>query len=141
MSLEGFGQVARSGIARSHGRFIAFYSPILIYLLCVHRMGWGAMPWDSMKSILLPWRFQGWNSDLVASSFTHLAILLAQLLRFFVVDFSLFILLFGFFCLFVFIFFETGFLCVDLAVLELTLYTSLASNSEICLPLPPKCWD
>ena len=28
-----------------------------------------------------------------------------------------------------------------LAVLELTLYTRLASNSEICLPLPPKCWD
>jgi hypothetical protein len=39
-------------------------------------------------------------------------------------------------------FFETGFLCVPLAVLELTLFeTSLASNSEIHLPLPPKCWD
>ena len=37
--------------------------------------------------------------------------------------------------------FETGFLCVVLAVLELTLYTRLASNSEICLSLPPKCWD
>jgi hypothetical protein len=47
---------------------------------------------------------------------------------------------FGFFCLFVcFVcFFETGFLCVALAVLELIL--RLASNSEICLSLPPKCW-
>jgi hypothetical protein len=36
---------------------------------------------------------------------------------------------------------ETGFLCVALAVLELTLQTRLASNSEICLSLPPKCWD
>jgi hypothetical protein len=43
-----------------------------------------------------------------------------------------------FVCLFVF---ETGFLCVALAVLELTLETRLASNSEIRLPLPPKCWD
>ncbi|GAB1291686.1 Zinc finger protein 112 [Apodemus speciosus] len=34
-----------------------------------------------------------------------------------------------------------GFLCVALAVLELTLETRLASNSEIRLPLPPKCWD
>ena len=35
-----------------------------------------------------------------------------------------------------------GFLCVALAVLELTLYTSLALNSqEILLPLPPECWD
>jgi hypothetical protein len=32
---------------------------------------------------------------------------------------------------------ETGFLCVALAVLELT----PASNSEICLFLPAKCWD
>jgi hypothetical protein len=47
--------------------------------------------------------------------------------------FILFFLLFGFF--------ETGFLCVALAVLELTLETWLASNSEISLPLPPKCWD
>jgi hypothetical protein len=38
-------------------------------------------------------------------------------------------------------FFETGFLCAALAVLELTLQTRLASNSEIHLPLPPKCWD
>jgi hypothetical protein len=37
--------------------------------------------------------------------------------------------------------FETGFLCVALAVLELTMWTRLASNSEIHLPLPPKCWD
>ncbi|ERE74288.1 E3 ubiquitin-protein ligase [Cricetulus griseus] len=34
---------------------------------------------------------------------------------------------------------ETEFLCVSLAVLELTLLTRLASNSEICLPLPPEC--
>ena len=34
-----------------------------------------------------------------------------------------------------FFFFETGFLCIALSVLELTLYTRLASNSEICLPL------
>jgi hypothetical protein len=27
------------------------------------------------------------------------------------------------------------------AALELILYTRLASNSEICLPLSPKCWD
>ena len=33
--------------------------------------------------------------------------------------------------------FETKFLCVALAVLELAL-TRLASNSETCLPLPPK---
>jgi hypothetical protein len=34
----------------------------------------------------------------------------------------------------------TGF-CVALAVLELTLYTRLALNSETLLRLPPKCWD
>ena len=46
---------------------------------------------------------------------------------------------FFFVCLhLVFVFFETGFLCVALVVLELT---RLASNSEIRLPLPPKCWD
>jgi len=39
-------------------------------------------------------------------------------------------------CLFGFLFFETGFLCVALAVLELTLKTRLALYSEICLPLP-----
>jgi hypothetical protein len=49
-------------------------------------------------------------------------------------------------CLFVWLvgfcfFYETGFLCVALAVLELTLLTRLASNSEIRLPLPPECWD
>jgi hypothetical protein len=31
------------------------------------------------------------------------------------------------------LFFEIGFLCGAL--------TRLASNSEICLPQPPKCWD
>jgi hypothetical protein len=37
------------------------------------------------------------------------------------------------FC-FVFVFvFETRFLCIVLAILELTLYTRRASNSEICL--------
>jgi hypothetical protein len=45
---------------------------------------------------------------------------------------------FGFWFL---VFFETGFLCVALAVLELTLWTRLALNSEIRLSLPPKCWD
>ena len=45
------------------------------------------------------------------------------------------------FVLFLWFFFETGFLCVALAVLELTLWTRLASNSEIHLPLPPECWD
>lgn len=37
--------------------------------------------------------------------------------------------------------FKTRFLCVPLAVPELTLCTRLASNSEIYLPLPLKCWD
>ena len=40
----------------------------------------------------------------------------------------------------VFWFFEIGFLCVALAVLELTLQIKLALNSEIGLPLLPKCW-
>jgi hypothetical protein len=51
---------------------------------------------------------------------------------------------FLFVCLFFFcfvLFFKRGFLCIALAVLELTLQTRLASNSEICLPLPPECWD
>jgi hypothetical protein len=39
---------------------------------------------------------------------------------------------------FFFFFFKTGFLCIALAVLELTLQTRLASNSEIHLPLPPE---
>ena len=39
------------------------------------------------------------------------------------------------------LFFKTGFLCVPLAVLKLTLQTRLSWNSEICLPLPPKCCD
>jgi hypothetical protein len=42
-------------------------------------------------------------------------------------------------CVCISVFQKTGFLCVALAVLELTLYTSLASNSEI--RLSPKCWD
>ena len=37
--------------------------------------------------------------------------------------------------------FETGFLCVALAVLELTLWTGLTWNSEVHLPLPSKSWD
>ncbi|EDL01979.1 chloride channel CLIC-like 1, isoform CRA_b [Mus musculus] len=36
---------------------------------------------------------------------------------------------------------KTGFICIALTILELTLYTRLASNSEIRLPLPPECWD
>jgi hypothetical protein len=51
-----------------------------------------------------------------------------------------FIYLFIYF-IYLFWFFETGFLCIALVVLELTLKTKLASNSEIHLPLPPKCWD
>ena len=46
-----------------------------------------------------------------------------------------------FVCFVLFLFFETGFLSVALAVLELTLQTRLAWNSEIHLPLPAKCWD
>jgi hypothetical protein len=38
-------------------------------------------------------------------------------------------------------FFETGFLCVALAVLELALETRQASKSEIYLSLPPEWWD
>ena len=55
----------------------------------------------------------------------------------------LFITLFYFFILFyLFILvFQGRVLCVTLAVLELTLYTRLALNSEILLPLPPRCWD
>jgi hypothetical protein len=53
---------------------------------------------------------------------------------------ELFLSFFSFFFFFL-VFFETGFLCIVLAVLELTLWTRLASNSEIHLPLPPKCWD
>lgn len=41
-----------------------------------------------------------------------------------------------FVCLFVVLLLETGFLCVPLTVLELALQTTLASNSQICLPLP-----
>jgi hypothetical protein len=53
---------------------------------------------------------------------------------------SLFLSFFLSFYFLFFYFFETAFLFVALAVLELTLYTRLASNSEICLPLPPECW-
>jgi hypothetical protein len=45
------------------------------------------------------------------------------------------------FSFFFFWFFKTRFLRIALAVLELTLETSLASNSEIRLPLAPECWD
>jgi hypothetical protein len=38
-------------------------------------------------------------------------------------------------------FFETGFLCVALAILEFCLETRLASNSETYLPLSSECWD
>ena len=37
-----------------------------------------------------------------------------------------------------FFFLETGLLCIALVLLELTLLTTLASNSEIHLPLPPR---
>ena len=37
--------------------------------------------------------------------------------------------------------FETGFLCVALAILDLTMYATLASDSEIYLLLTPKCRD
>jgi hypothetical protein len=47
----------------------------------------------------------------------------------------------SFFFFFFFWFYKTGFACVALAVLELTLQTRLASNSEIYLPLPPEGWD
>ena len=38
-------------------------------------------------------------------------------------------------------FVKTGFLCVALAVPVLTLWTRLALNSEIYLPLPLEFWD
>lgn len=31
--------------------------------------------------------------------------------------------------------------CVSLAVLELSIDTRLALNLQICLALPPECWD
>ena len=47
-----------------------------------------------------------------------------------------------------FFFYKTGFLYIALAVLKLVLELGglelrdlLASNSEICLPLLPECWD
>lgn len=39
-----------------------------------------------------------------------------------------------------FVFFKTGFVCVALTALALTLYTRLASNLELYLPLFPQCW-
>ena len=54
--------------------------------------------------------------------------------RFLYIGFFLFLFLFCFA-----LFFETGFLCIALIVLELTLQTRLALNSELHLPLPPKC--
>ena len=44
--------------------------------------------------------------------------------------------------LLLFLFFETRFLCVALAVLELALVDQASLKlTEIHLPLPPKCWD
>ena len=53
----------------------------------------------------------------------------------------LWLIVFVFVCLLFVCLFETGFLCIALAVLELNLLTRLSSNSGIHLPLPPKCWD
>lgn len=39
-----------------------------------------------------------------------------------------------------FVVFDTGSVCVALGVLELSVWTRLAFNSETG-PLPPKCWD
>ena len=54
--------------------------------------------------------------------------------------YSIFIFVTDFFaCLF----FETGFLCVDLVpILELALVDQAGLElTEICLLLPPQCWD
>lgn len=48
-------------------------------------------------------------------------------------------LIYFFVNLFIF-FFESGFLCVALAVRQLTLSISLALKSEVLWPLPPECW-
>jgi hypothetical protein len=64
--------------------------------------------------------------DLKPSSPVSASALSDILLIFFILEFFVFIF-----------FFETGFLYVALAVLELR----LALKSEICLPLPPKRWD
>lgn len=37
------------------------------------------------------------------------------------------------------LFFETGSLSVALTAMKLTLQTTLTSNSDICMPLPPEC--
>lgn len=46
--------------------------------------------------------------------------------------FSLFFLSFS-------LFIKTVIFCIALSVLNLTLYTKLSLNSEICMPLLPKC--
>ena len=50
-------------------------------------------------------------------------------------------ILFCFVCLFICLFFETGFLCVVLAVLELCVDQAGFELAEILLPLPPECQD
>jgi hypothetical protein len=40
----------------------------------------------------------------------------------------------------VYLFLETGFLCVALAVLELTVCQAGLRPTERYLPLPPECW-
>ena len=56
---------------------------------------------------------------------------------FFGLGFCLFVCFGVFVCFFICLFgFETKFLCVVLVVLELSLWTRLASTSEIHLPLP-----
>ena len=54
--------------------------------------------------------------------------------------FSLFLFLFFGSCFVLFCFFETGF-SVEPWLSWNSLCSKLASNSEICLPLPPECWD
>ena len=49
----------------------------------------------------------------------------------------------GSFRQYIYLFFETGFFCVALEpVLELALVDQAGLElTEICLPLPPECWD
>lgn len=42
---------------------------------------------------------------------------------------------------FLFLFSETMPVCTVMAILELAVLTRWASNSQICVPLPPKCSD
>jgi hypothetical protein len=53
------------------------------------------------------------------------------------------LLFFGFGVFFVFLFFVFVFVFVfqDRVSLCSSGYPGVASNSEICLPLPPKCWE